>query len=200
MNLNDLFDQPSCAIIGELNSERAKEFHQQSKKVVAEVQELDSPQITVVVSTNGGFWAYARTMYEEIRMLNHVALVNIVVIGHCQSAGNLLLMAVPPEQRFASRQAKFMLHSSYDEITAVPSLHLEAREAVTRERVAHLQAERVHLSWMMRVLAAGTGLSVAEISQLTVDVTWWTAKQAVQNGLVGALVQERYSRKRKKAG
>lgn len=67
--------------------------------------------VTIVIHSRGGQCDVAWAMHEEIRILSSQICINAVVVGHCYSAALYPFLAVPREQRFASANSRFMIHS-----------------------------------------------------------------------------------------
>lgn len=68
------------------------------------------PPVNIYLETFGGVMYSALNMYDSIKILNEHAKTNIIAKGKCMSAGILILLSVPLEQRIATSSTTFMIH------------------------------------------------------------------------------------------
>lgn len=196
MNLNDLYDLPGMAVAGSINPDMAAGFHRRCVELQRQAFEQDCDQVVVTMSTTGGWNVYARAFHEELRLLNKIVRVNLVVVGSCLSGGVTVLMAVPMDQRFATRNSMFMVHQSQNDEAGIPDLPLPARQLIERERQAHRQGEQLEMDWVARQIATGCGIDLEEAVKLIDETSWLAANRALYIGLIGGIVRETYSKRR----
>ena len=69
------------------------------------------PSINIYLSTFGGYVYDMFAIYDEIKRLNEEYVVNIYCVGKIMSAGTIIMLAVPLEQRFSYSNVTFMYHT-----------------------------------------------------------------------------------------
>jgi ATP-dependent Clp protease protease subunit len=80
-------------------------------KVCIEAAKSETTEPVIVrLTTVGGDIAQTDVIIAHIRALNSRRRVLIVATGTCQSAGTSILGAVPPDQRYCTPEARFMIH------------------------------------------------------------------------------------------
>ncbi|MBO6271758.1 ATP-dependent Clp protease proteolytic subunit [bacterium] len=70
------------------------------------------PPVNIYLETFGGVIYSALNMYDSIKILNEHAKTNIIAKGKCMSAGIIILLSVPLEQRIATSSTTFMIHQA----------------------------------------------------------------------------------------
>ncbi len=167
-----LFKARTVIITGEINQRVAASVASQLLALSAE----SSDDITVFVSSPGGHVESGDMIHDMIRFLT--PRVRMVGTGWVASAGALIYVAVPREDRFCLPNTRFLLHQpSGGAGGAASDIEIEAREIIRmRDR-------------LNRVFARQTGQSLERIEDDTHRNFWLTAEEAIVYGLVGQIVE-----------
>lgn len=131
--------------------------------------------ITVYINSQGGHVEAGDTIHDMLRFVSPP--VRVVGTGWVASAGALIYVAVPREQRFCLPNTRFLLHQPAGGAGGSASdIAIEAREIVKmRER-------------LNRIFARETGQSVERIEDDTHRNFWLSAEEAKEYGLVGTII------------
>lgn len=131
--------------------------------------------ITLYINSQGGHVEAGDTIHDMIRFVS--PRVRIVGTGWVASAGALIYVSVPREDRFCLPNTRFLLHQPAGGMGGTASdIAIEAREIVKmRER-------------LNQIFARETGQSVAKIEDDTHRNFWLGAEEAVAYGLVGKII------------
>jgi len=132
--------------------------------------------ITVYINSQGGHVEAGDTIHDMIRFVT--PRVRIVGTGWVASAGALIYVAVPREDRYCLPNTRFLLHQPAGGMGGTASdIAIEAKEIVKmRER-------------LNRIFARETGQSVEQIEDDTHRNFWLSAEDAVGYGLVGTIIE-----------
>lgn len=167
-----LFDARIVIISGEVNQKLAA-------RVIAELLALSAASatepITVYINSQGGHVEAGDTIHDMLRYVEPP--IRVVGTGWVASAGALIFVAVPLEQRFCLPNTRFLLHQPAGGAGGTASdIAIEAREIVKmRER-------------LNKIFARETGQSVARIEDDTHRNFWLDAESAKEYGLVGRII------------
>jgi ATP-dependent Clp protease protease subunit len=133
--------------------------------------------ITVYINSQGGHVEAGDTIHDMIRFVSPP--VRMVGTGWVASAGALIYVAVPREQRFCLPNTRFLLHQPAGGMGGTASdIAIEAKEIVKmRER-------------LNQIFARETGQTVERIVDDTHRNFWLSAEDAKGYGLVGAIVSK----------
>jgi len=166
-----LFRSRTLIISGEVNQKLASEVMGQ---LLAMSADSDDP-ITIFINSQGGHVESGDTIHDMIRFIS--APVRMVGTGWVASAGALIFVSVPKEQRFSLPNTRFLLHQPAGGTRGTASdLAIEAKEIVKmRERLNRVFAER-------------TGQPLERIVDDTHRNFWLDAEEAVEYGLVGKII------------
>ncbi|MHB1326708.1 MAG: ATP-dependent Clp protease proteolytic subunit [Gemmatimonadales bacterium] len=167
-----LFKARTVIIAGEINQRVAASVASQLLALAAE----SSDDITVFVSSPGGHVESGDMIHDMIRFLT--PRIRMVGTGWVASAGALIYVAVPKEDRFCLPNTRFLLHQpSGGAGGAASDIEIEAREIIRmRDR-------------LNRVFARQTGQPLERIEDDTHRNFWLTAEEAIAYGLVGQIVE-----------
>jgi ATP-dependent Clp protease, protease subunit len=168
---NRLFRARTLIISGEVNQKLAAEVMGQ---LLAMSAESDDP-ITVFINSQGGHVESGDTIHDIVRFVP--APVRMVGTGWVASAGALIYVAVPREHRFSLPNTRFLLHQPAGGTRGTAAdVEIEAKEILKmRER-------------LNRVFAEQTGQALERIVDDTHRNFWLGAKEAVEYGLVGRII------------
>lgn len=167
-----LFRARTLVISGEVNQQLASHVIAQ---LLAMSAESDDP-ITVFINSQGGHVESGDTIHDMVRFVN--PRVRMVGTGWVASAGALIYIAVPVEDRFCLPNTRFLLHQPAGGVGGTAAdIDIEAREILKmRERVNRLFSEN-------------TGQSLERIEEDTRRNFWLDAKSAKDYGLVGRIIR-----------
>lgn len=167
-----LFDARTVLITGGITQELARDV---TARLFALAQVSDDP-ITVVVSSPGGHVESGDMIHDAIRFIR--PKVRILGMGWVASAGALIYVSVPREQRFCTPNTRFLLHQPSGG-TGGPAtdIEIQAREIIKmRDR-------------LNRIFAEATGQPVERIEKDTDRDYWMSPDEGIAYGLVGKVVR-----------
>jgi ATP-dependent Clp protease protease subunit len=135
-----------------------------------------SDDITIYVNSQGGHVEAGDTIHDVIRFIK--PKVRMVGTGWVASAGALIYVAAPREQRFCLPNTRFLLHQPAGGAGGTASdIEIEAKEILRmRDR-------------LNRIFARETGQPLERIEEDTHRNFWLDATAAVRYGLVGRIVE-----------
>ena len=149
-----------------------------SQLVLLEQEGHEEP-VTVFINSPGGEIFSGFAIFD---MLNFIACpVTTIVTGFAASMGSILSMAADKGRRFATPQAKIMIHQpllmGYQ--GRASECEIQAREILkTRDHLVKLYSEQ-------------TGKSREEIKKALDRDNWFTAEEALEYGLIDKVVHTR---------
>ena len=166
-----LFRNRMLIISGEVTQKLAADVMGQ---LLAMAAQGDEP-ITIFINSQGGHVESGDTIHDMVQFVK--APVRMVGTGWVASAGALIYVAVPREQRYSLPNTRFLLHQPAGGARGTAAdVEIEAREILKmRERLNRVFAER-------------TGQSLEKIQEDTRRNFWLSAKEAQDYGLVGRIV------------
>lgn len=168
-----LFEARTVVITGEVNQKLAASVMSQLLALTSE----SNDDITVFVNSQGGHVESGDTIHDMIRFVE--PRVRMVGTGWVASAGALIYVSVPKEDRFSLPNTRFLLHQpSGGAGGAASDIEIEAREILKmRDR-------------LNKVFARETGQTIQQIEEDTRRNFWLDAEAAVDYGLVGKIIQK----------
>jgi len=166
-----LFKSRTLVIAGEVNQKLASSV---TAQLLALASDSDDP-ITVFINSQGGHVESGDTIHDMIRFVK--PRVRIVGTGWVASAGALIYVAVPRDDRFCLPHTRFLLHQPAGGVGGTAAdIDIEAREILKmRER-------------LNRVFAEQTGQPLSKIEDDTRRNFWLSATEAQEYGLVGKII------------
>jgi ATP-dependent Clp protease protease subunit len=167
-----LFKSRTLVIAGEVNQKLAASVTAQLLALAAESKE----PITIFINSQGGHVESGDTIHDMIRFVK--PRVRIVGTGWVASAGALIYVSVPREDRFCLPHTRFLLHQPAGGVGGTAAdIDIEAREILKmRER-------------LNRVFSEQTGQPLSKIEDDTRRNFWLSATEAKEYGLVGSIIQ-----------
>jgi len=170
-----LFEARTLVIAGEVNQKLAATVTSQ----LLALSSASNDDITVFVNSQGGHVESGDTIHDMIRFVE--PRVRMVGTGWVASAGALIYVSVPLEDRFSLPNTRFLLHQpSGGAGGAASDIEIEAREILKmRDR-------------LNRVFARETGQSLERIEEDTRRNFWLDAEAAVAYGLVGKVIHKQH--------
>jgi ATP-dependent Clp protease protease subunit len=135
-----------------------------------------SDPITIYVNSQGGHVEAGDTIHDVVRFIKPE--VRMVGTGWVASAGALIYVAVPREQRYCLPNTRFLLHQPAGGSGGTASdIEIEAKEILRmRDR-------------LNRIFSRETGQPLERIEEDTHRNFWLDATAAVRYGLVGRIVE-----------
>jgi ATP-dependent Clp protease protease subunit len=168
-----LFNSRTLIISGEVNQKLASSV---TAQLLALASASDDP-ITLFINSQGGHVESGDTIHDMIRFVK--PRVRIIGTGWVASAGALIYVSVPREDRFCLPHTRFLLHQPAGGVGGTAAdIDIEAQEIIKmRER-------------LNRVFAEQTGQPIERIEDDTRRNFWLSAEEAKEYGLVGSIIQE----------
>jgi ATP-dependent Clp protease protease subunit len=167
-----LFNARTLIISGEINQKLVSHVMGQ---LLAMAADGDDP-ITIFINSQGGHVESGDTIHDVIRFVK--PRVRMVGTGWVASAGALIYVSVPREDRFALPNTRFLLHQPAGGSSGMAAdVEIEARE-ILRMR------ERIN-----QIFSRETGQSLERIEKDTHRNFWLDARQAIEYGLVGQVIR-----------
>ena len=167
-----LFKSRSLIISGEINQQQASNVISQ----LIALQDASDEPITLYINSQGGHVESGDTIHDMIRFVK--PRVRMVGTGWVASAGALIYVAVPREDRYCLPQTRFLLHQPAGGMGGTASdIDIEAREIIRmRQRLNQIFSEQ-------------TGQPIERIEQDTRRNFWLSADEAIDYGLAGRVVR-----------
>lgn len=142
-------------------------------------------RLLVQVSTSGGSVDSGWQMHEQLRLLTLLPDVDVrvLVVGSCESAGVLFIMGVPVENRWATTNSSFMIHSCKIK-----------RDGLAVDSTALVQADADLLgqynSRIVKLLARDTAFDRRFLKGVFAghDEVRFSAQQALEHGVIGGII------------
>ena len=166
-----LFDARTVLITGGITQELARDV---TARLFA-LSHVSNDPITVVVSSPGGHVESGDMIHDAIKFVR--PRVRILGMGWVASAGALIYVAVPKEDRYCTPNTRFLLHQpSGGAGGPATDIEIQAREIIKmRER-------------LNKIFSEATGQPVERIDKDTDRDYWMDPEQAIAYGLVGKVV------------
>ena len=167
-----LFQSRTLIISGEINQQLAS-------SVIAQLLALSTQSeddITMFINSQGGHVESGDTIHDLVRFIR--PRVKMVGTGWVASAGALIFIAAPLEDRFCLPNTRFLLHQPSSGMQGTASdVIIGAKEIIKlRGKVNEL-------------LARETGQSVERIVEDTQRDYWMSAAEAKEYGLISRIVE-----------
>jgi ATP-dependent Clp protease, protease subunit len=146
-----------------------------SSQLLALAADSDT-DITVFLNSQGGHVEAGDTIHDLVRFIR--ARVRMIGTGWVASAGALIYVAAPREQRFCLPNTRFLLHQPAGGAGGSASdIDIEAREILRmRDR-------------LNRIFSRETGQPLERIEEDTHRNFWLGAEAALRYGLVGRIIE-----------
>ena len=170
--MQKLLDTRTIFICGGIDQKLAQRVCQQLLVLAADSDE----DIKLFINSQGGHVESGDTIFDMIRFVK--PRVKIIGTGWVASAGALIYVSVPREDRYSLPNTRFLLHQPSGGVQGQASdIGIEAREIVKmRER-------------LNRTFAEQTGQTLKKIEKDTDRNFWISAKEGIEYGLVGSIIQ-----------
>jgi len=167
----NLFKSRSIFIYGGITQELAQKVCSQLVALAAASDE----DIRIFVSSPGGHVESGDAIHDMIKFVK--PKVWIIGTGWVASAGALIYVSVPKEQRLCLPNTRFLLHQPSGGTRGPASdIEIQAREIIKMN-------ERLN-----RIFAAATGQPLEKITKDTDRDYWLSAEEAITYGLVSRII------------
>jgi len=167
----NLFDARTVLITGQISMELARDV---TARLLALAQASDDP-ITVIVSSPGGHVESGDMIHDMLQFIT--PKIRMIGTGWVASAGALIYVSVPVEDRVCTPNTRFLLHQpSGGAGGAATDIEIQAREILKmRDR-------------LNQIFADATGQPLERIEKDTDRDYWMSPQEAIEYGLVGKVV------------
>ncbi len=160
---------------GEIDEDIAQDVIKQLFTLEAE---SDEP-IKIYIDSPGGSVDSGFAIFDTIRFIN--APVYTIGMGLVASAGALVLLAAPKENRLAFPNSHYLIHQ--------PLLSgLRGTATEIEIQAAEIEKTRIRIN---EIISEETGKSLKQVSKDTDRDYWLVAKEAVDYGLVSRIITKR---------
>ena len=168
-----LYRSRTIVLSGEINQKVAASVTAQLLALSAE----SSDDIMVFINSQGGHVESGDTIHDVVRFVT--PRVRMVGTGWVASAGALIYVSVPKEDRFCLPNTRFLMHQPSGGVGGTAAdIEIEAKEILRmRDR-------------LNRVFARATGQPLERIEEDTGRNFWLSAEEAQRYGLVGSIVEK----------
>jgi ATP-dependent Clp protease, protease subunit len=158
-------------LFGEISQKSAREV---CEKLIL-LSAINSDDIKLIINSQGGHVEAGDTIHDMIKFVK--PKVKILGTGWVASAGALIYVAVPVDQRYSLLNTRFMLHQPSGGVGGQASdISIEAQEILKmRDR-------------LNKIFSVQTGQPVERIERDTDRNFWMSAEEAKQYGLVGKII------------
>jgi ATP-dependent Clp protease protease subunit len=166
-----ILETRTILLFGEISQKSAREVCQKLILLAA----LNDNPIKLIINSQGGHVEAGDTIHDMITFVK--PKVKILGTGWVASAGALIYVSVPVEQRYSLLNTRFMLHQPSGGVGGQASdISIEAQEILKmRDR-------------LNKIFSDQTGQPVERIEKDTDRNFWMSAEEAKQYGLVGKII------------
>ena len=169
--MDRLLETRTITIFGEINMKLAQEVTEKLMLLAADSDE----DIKIFINSPGGHVESGDTIFDMIRFVK--PKVKIVGTGWVASAGALIYASADRENRYSLPNTRFLLHQPMGGVRGqAQDIKIEAEEIIKmRER-------------LNRIFSEQTGQPLAKVTKDTERNFWMSAKEAIEYGLVGQII------------
>jgi len=166
-----ILETRTILLFGEISQKSAREVCQKLILLSA----LNDNPIKLIINSQGGHVEAGDTIHDMIKFVK--PKVKILGTGWVASAGALIYVAVPVDQRYTLLNTRFMLHQPSGGVGGqATDISIEAQEILKmRDR-------------LNKIFSVQTGQPVERIERDTDRNFWMGAEEAKQYGLVGKII------------
>lgn len=167
-----LFEARKIFVTGGINMDMAQEICARLHAMA----HVSSDPITMIICSPGGHVEAGDMIHDTIKFIEPE--VKVLGSGYVASAGALIYAAAKKENRFATPNTRFLLHQPSGGVGGDASnIAIQAEQIVVmRER-------------LNKIFAKATGQTLAKIGKDQDRDYWLTAKEAVDYGLAGKIIE-----------
>ncbi|HEX4662537.1 MAG TPA: ATP-dependent Clp protease proteolytic subunit [Candidatus Saccharimonadales bacterium] len=185
MDTKEYFTRPRISLIGTVGDKMLQDLDRQ----ISTILDKNEQDPIVVLATSGGGTRYGSAIYEELRALQQTGVnLSLVARGLCQSAGVLIAMAIPREQRFALPGTQFMIHDTSRYNQPHMDGYVDQRRFALDNVTSQMAADEKEDAWIKAVIAEGCGQTEKKINRKSKKAYYLIGEQAIRFGLIHSLV------------
>lgn len=168
----NLFKSRSIFIFGGITQELAQKVCTQLVALAA----ASDDDIRVYVSSPGGHVESGDAIHDMIKFIK--PKVWIIATGWAASAGSLIFVSVPKEQRLCLPNTRFLMHQPSGGTRGMASdIEIQAREIIKMNQR------------LIKIYSKATGQTEEKIAKDIDRDYWLSAEEAVAYGLVGKIIE-----------
>jgi len=166
-----ILETRTILLFGEISQKSAREV---CEKLIL-LSALNDDPIKLIINSQGGHVEAGDTIHDMLKFVK--PKVKILGTGWVASAGALIYVAVPVEQRYSLPNTRFMLHQPSGGVGGqATDISIEAQEILKmRDR-------------LNKIFSVQTGQPVDRIEKDTDRNFWMSAEEAKQYGIVGKII------------
>lgn len=170
----------SVFLVGEVNDKAAERICRQ----FFVLSSLSKEPIDFFVSSPGGHVESGDMIHDMVKFLRSKVRIRIIGSGWVASAGALIFVSAPTEDRYCLPNTRFLLHEPRGGVGGTASdIDIQAKEIIRmRERLNN-------------IFAKATGQSLERIKEDTNRDYWMQAQEAKTYGLVGSIIEDMHALK-----
>lgn len=179
MNLEDLIE---ADLLGKRRIFLCDAVSQESSRDIIrklwylELKEPGKP-ITFIINSPGGSVDAGFAIWDQVMMIT--SPVTTIVTGIAASMGSILSLCAAPKRRFATANARIMIHQ--------PAIHGVVRGQATDLEIQALEILKLRQT-IVRTYALKTGKPEDVIERAIDRDTWMTVEEALEFGLLDAII------------
>jgi ATP-dependent Clp protease, protease subunit len=169
--MEKMLKQRTILLYGAIDQKTAQRVTEQLLMLAADGDE----DIKLFINSQGGHVESGDTIFDMIRFVK--PRVKIIGTGWVASAGALIYISVPLEDRYSLPHTRYMIHQPLGGVRGQA-----ADIAIEAEEIMKMRAR------LDRMFAAETGQPLERIKKDTERNYWMSAEEAIAYGLVGKVV------------
>lgn len=167
-----LFDARHVMVVGDIHMEMAKRVCSQ----LLALSHASQDPITLWVNSPGGHVESGDMIHDMLGFLS--CPVRVIGSGWIASAGALIYLGVPKEQRFALPNSRFLLHQPSGGMQgSAVDIEIQAREIIKMK-------ERLNC-----IIAEATGQPISRVREDTERDYWLDVDEAISYGIVSRVIR-----------
>ena len=170
--VNAVFESRTILYFGAMDDKVSEKL---TAQMLAMAHVSDDP-IKLIINSPGGHVESGDTIHDLIRFIK--PKVKVIGTGYVASIASHIYLAADLEDRFSLPNTRYLLHQPSGGMggTAV-DIDIQAREIIKMK-------QRIN-----EIIAAETGQSIERVSQDTERDYWMSAKEAIDYGMVGRIIE-----------
>ena len=163
-------------LVGEVNDESCNEL---IKQLMYMESEDNTRPITLYINSPGGSVGSGLAVYDTIRLIK--SPVRAVVTGIAASMGSIILLACEKENRYMLPSSKIMIHDcSWGSRNFGGYKPHEIEQELNQLKNTN--------SMLLSIIAERCGKTIKQVAKVTMHDSYFDAKEAIDFGLVSAVV------------
>ncbi|MEX1123641.1 MAG: ATP-dependent Clp protease proteolytic subunit [Patescibacteria group bacterium] len=173
-------------LTGKVESDMVKAFDSELVKLFNDEKNPEK-KATILLSTAGGSVLDGDAIAERIKFASRFADLQIIAMTYVMSSGVRILLSLPREKRFASPGAIIMIHPMGRPCEAISKVSVDEEMRQLTERLLGAGAAKKRETVWVKQLAREMGKSYKATKAMWETSHRFTAKEAIENGLVSAI-------------